>query len=45
MIGVSLLATTFDEEELQLLNQELGTNRVATIDDALAFVKASVRLS
>ena len=45
MIAVSLLATVFDDEELGLSHCELGTNRVHTIDDALAFVKTHVQFS
>ncbi len=44
-IYVGLTATSFDEEEPQLLNQEIAAQRVATIDDALALVRASVSLS
>jgi hypothetical protein len=42
MIHVSMTATTVDEEEPQLLNQEIASDRVATIDDALAIIKAGV---
>jgi hypothetical protein len=42
LVGVSIEATTFDEEELALLSQELGASQVPSIDDALAFVRASV---
>jgi hypothetical protein len=44
-IFVSLIATTLDEEEPQLLDQEIASGRVATIDDALALVKARVHFS
>ena len=39
---VSLTATTVDEEEPQLLLQEIASERVATLDDALAVIKNSV---
>lgn len=39
---VSLTATTVDEEEPQLLNQELVSECVASIDDALALIKESM---
>ena len=41
-ILVSLTATTVDEGEPQLLNQEIASDRVATIDDALAIVRAGI---
>ncbi len=41
-IFVGLTATSFDEQEPQLLDQEITTERVATIDDALALIRASV---
>jgi hypothetical protein len=44
-VFVGLTATSFDEEEPQLLNQEIAAARVATIDDALALVRARVSLS
>lgn len=43
-IFVSLTATTVDEEEPQLLDQEIACDHVATIDDALALIKAHVRV-
>ena len=39
---VSMMATTFEEEEPQLLSQEITTERVASIDDALAVIKTGV---
>ena len=39
---VALTATTVDEDEPQLLNQEIARDRVATIDDALAIIKAGI---
>jgi hypothetical protein len=43
-ILVSLTATTVDEEEPQLLDQELVCERVSTIDDVLALIRAHVRI-
>ena len=42
MIAVSLTATTVDEQEPQLLNQEIVNERVASIEDALALIKTNV---
>jgi hypothetical protein len=39
---VSLMATSVDEEEPQLLSQEIASERVATLDDALAVIRDSV---
>ncbi|MGD1036394.1 MAG: hypothetical protein ABR878_04210 [Roseiarcus sp.] len=39
---VSLTATTVDEEEPQLLLQEIASERVASLDDALAVIKSGV---
>jgi hypothetical protein len=39
---VSMTATTVDEEEPQLLFQEITSERVASIDDALAVIKRGV---
>ena len=41
-IFVSMTATTVDEEEPQLLLQEITSERVASIDDALAVIKKGV---
>jgi hypothetical protein len=41
---VSLTATTVDEEEPQLLDQEVACERVDTIDDVLALIRAHVRI-
>lgn len=43
-IHVSLTATTVDEEEPQLLDQEIARDRVATIDDVLALIRAHVHV-
>ena len=39
------LATTVDEQEPQLLDQEIACDRVATIDDVLALIRAHVRVT
>ena len=39
---VSLTATTVDEEEPQLLCQEIASERVVSLDDALAVIKEGV---
>ena len=44
-IHVSLTATTVDETEPQLLDQEIARDRVATIDDVLSLIRAHVRVS
>jgi DNA-directed RNA polymerase subunit RPC12/RpoP len=44
-ILVALTATTVDEDEPQLLDQEIARNSVSTIDDVLALIKAHVRIA
>jgi hypothetical protein len=44
MLG-SMIATTIDEEEPQLLSQEITSERVASIDDALAVIKRGVTVT
>ena len=44
-IYVSLTATTVDEDEAQLLDQEIVRDRVATIDDVLSLIRTHVRVS
>ena len=39
---VSLIATTVDEQEPQLLCQEIVSERVVSLDDALAVIKEGV---
>lgn len=41
-ISVFMTATTVDDDEPQLLNQELASERVKTLDDALALIKTGV---
>jgi hypothetical protein len=43
-IFVSLTATTVDDEEPQLLDQEIASDRVATIEAALAFISEHAHL-
>ena len=42
-ISVSLIATTVDEEEPQLLDQEIAFDRVTTIEDAMTLVRSELR--
>jgi hypothetical protein len=42
---VSLTATTVDDDEAQLLDQEIACERVATIDGVLALIRAHVRIA
>ena len=44
-MSVSITATSMDDEEPQLLNQELVSERVATLDDALALIKTGIERS
>jgi hypothetical protein len=44
MILVFLTATTVDEDEPQLLDQEIASERVATLDDLLALIRQHVQL-
>lgn len=41
-VYVSMTATTVDDQEPQLLTQEIVRDTVATIDDALAVIKAGL---
>jgi hypothetical protein len=40
----SLTATTVDEDEAQLLDQEVACERIASIDELLALIKSHVRI-
>lgn len=44
-VFVAMTATVVDDQEAQLLNQEIASDRVATIDDALALISTRVRAS
>ena len=41
-VYVSILATTVDDQEPQLLTQEIGRDTVATIEDALAVIRQTI---
>ena len=41
---VSLTATTVDEEEPQLLDQEIACDRVVSIDEIIALIRTHVRV-
>jgi hypothetical protein len=43
-ILVSLTATTVDEDEPQLLDQEIACDRVVSIDDIIALIRTHVRV-
>jgi hypothetical protein len=43
-ILVSLTATTVDEQEPQLLDQEIACDRVASIEDVIALIRTHVRV-
>jgi len=43
-ILVSLTATTVDEQEPQLLDQEIACDRVGSIDDIIALIRTHVRV-
>ncbi|HLL26920.1 MAG TPA: hypothetical protein VKT73_04630 [Xanthobacteraceae bacterium] len=44
-IFVELTATCVDEEGPSLVNEEIVRERVATIDDALALIRANVHIA
>ncbi len=44
-VFVSLTATTLDEEGPDLLDQEIACDKVATIDDVLALIRAHVTIA
>ena len=41
-VYVSMLATTVDDQEPQLLTQEIACESVATIEDALAVIRQAI---
>ena len=43
-IFVSLTATTVDDEEPQLLDQEIASDRIATVDELLALIREHAHL-
>jgi hypothetical protein len=44
-VFISLTATTIDDLEPQLLDQEIACDEVATIDDVLALIRAHVSIA
>ena len=44
-IFVSLTATTVDDEEPQLLDQEIAIEQVTSLDDVLALIRTHVRIA
>jgi hypothetical protein len=45
LLGASLKLTTFDEKELELIDQEIVDERVASLDQLFALVRAHVRVT
>jgi hypothetical protein len=45
LLFVAMTATTVDSEEAQLLDQEIASERVATIDQVLALIREHVRIN
>jgi hypothetical protein len=43
-ISVSLKSTIFDETDLDFLDQDIAHERVATLDELLALIRAHVRI-
>ena len=41
---VSLTATTVDDQEAQLLDQEVASERIGTIEELMTLIKAHVRV-
>ena len=44
-VFVSLTATTVDEEEPQLLDQEIVCDRVETVDELIALIRAHLHIT
>ena len=44
MIGVSLKATVFDEEELELIDQDIVDERVTSLDQLFTLIRSHVRI-
>ena len=44
-VFVALTATTVDDEEPQLLDQEIASDHVATIDELVALIRAHVHIA
>ena len=43
-LSVALKATTFDESELDLIDDEIAHERVTTLDELVALIRAHVRI-
>lgn len=44
-VSVTLTATTVDDEDPQLLDQEIASDHVATIDELVAVIRAHVHIA
>ena len=44
MIGVSLKSTVFDEQELELIDQEIVDERVTSLDQLFTLIRSHVRI-
>jgi hypothetical protein len=45
LISVSMKTTTFDEKELELIDQEIADERVASLDELFTLVRSRVRFT
>jgi hypothetical protein len=45
LISVSLKSTVFDEKELELIDEEIVDERVASLDQLFALVRSHVRIA
>lgn len=45
LISVSMKSTTFDEKELELIDQEIADERVASLDELFSLVRSRVRFA
>ena len=44
-ISASLRATTFDETDFELLDQDIANVRIATLDELVALIRPHVRIA
>jgi hypothetical protein len=44
MIGVSLKSTVFDEQELELVDQDIVDERVTSLDQLFTLIRSHVRI-
>jgi hypothetical protein len=44
MIGVSLKSTVFDEQELELIDQDIVDERVTSLDQLFTLIRSHVRI-